>query len=103
MRVHHRSAAVLAALLLAAAPASATLITPPLLLTAAEVAHQPSSQLLEFDVEGWASFISSDAPEYELSALGSGIDEFGGASEFQMPLPIDIDDELILTQVSIRP
>ena len=105
MRVHHRSAAVLAALLFAAVPASATLITPPILEIAGEVAPQPSSPLLEFDVEEWVSFISSDVPEYQLSALGSGIDEFGEASEFQMPLPNDVDndDGRILTQVSKRP
>jgi hypothetical protein len=105
MRVHHRSAAVLAALLLTAVPASATLITPPVLQIAGEIALQPNSPLLEFDVEDWASFIRSDAPEYQLSALGSGIDEFGEASAYRIPHPDDDDNDndRILTQVTKRP
>ena len=103
MRVHHGSAAVLAALLLVSVSASATVITPPMPQIAGELARQLDSALLAFDVEDWASFINSGGPEYPLSALGSGIDAFGGASDFRMPLLHDFDDEQILTQAWDRP
>jgi hypothetical protein len=99
MRVHHRSAAVLAALLLAAVPASATVITSSTHQIVREVALEPTSALLAFDVEDWASFIRSGAPEYQLPALGSGIVAFGGPGEFQMSLPNDFDDGRILTRL----
>jgi hypothetical protein len=123
MHVFHRSAAVLVALLLAALPASATLIhssaldttyavvrpdDSPLihsyaLDTTSAVVLPDDSPLIEFDVEDWLAFISSDTPEYPLSSLGSGIDAFGGPSEFQLVLSNDFDDEPILTQVWNRP
>jgi hypothetical protein len=103
MREFHRSAAMLVALLLAALPASATLINSSEHDATSAIGHQNGSPLIEFDVEDWVAFISSDSPEYPLSSLGSGIDEFGGPSEFQLVLPNHFDDEPILTQVWNRP
>ena len=103
MRVHRRSAAVLATLLLTAVPASATVIDSALFDIAGEVGHQPNAPLLEFDVEDWAAFVRSPAPEYQLSTLGSGIDAFGGPGEFAIPPPHDLGDERMLTQIWDRP
>jgi len=101
--LHHSTATLTAALLFAAVPASAHSILSSALRITDEAAPSIGSVSIEFDAEDWVSFIRSAAPEYRLSTLGSGIDEFGQASAFQTVPSIGFGAEPTLTQVWERP
>jgi len=99
MLSHHRFTAILLAVLIVAAPAAANDIAPSLLHDESELTRQPDAPLIEFDSEDWATFIGGNAPEYQLSALGTATEAFGRTVAADTPQPSGLADERVFTQV----
>jgi hypothetical protein len=99
MLSHHRLAAAVFAALIVAAPAAAIDIAPSLLQIGIDLNRQPDAPLIEFDNEDWASFIGGNAPDYQLSGLGTAADGLGLTAAFRMPVSVELGDERVFTQV----